>query len=313
VYGPVKSNSVEIVPFAEEHLDAAAGLLAKRHEAHRRSFPELPAEADYRAEIATLLEGGATGAFTDGAYVLGRPAKSELWGPNMWVEAAGHAANDEELLRDVWAAAASGWFEQGVRAHYTLVPASDGALLDGWFRLGFGAQHAHGLMEIPDREWPAGVREATEDDIEALVEIGPLLSHHQRSSPVFSSVPAQTAEDVRADVLDDFASEGVANLVYERDARIVADFFVCPLEMSSAHSGLARPSGAAFIGFAVTEPAVRGSGAGVALTDASFAWARERGYEVMVTDWRETNLSASRFWPRRGFRTSFLRLHRWIG
>jgi hypothetical protein len=32
----------------------------------------------------------------------------------------------------------------------------------------------------------------------------------------------------------------------------------------------------------------------------------------MVTDWRETNLSASRFWPRRGFHKTFLRLHRAI-
>ena len=61
---------MEVVPFAEEHLDAAAELLAARHEAHRRVFPQLP-EADYRAEIAALLEQGATGAFTEGAYVLG--------------------------------------------------------------------------------------------------------------------------------------------------------------------------------------------------------------------------------------------------
>jgi GNAT superfamily N-acetyltransferase len=101
--------------------------------------------------------------------------------------------------------------------------------------------------------------------------------------------------------------------VYEVDGRIVGDFFLCPIELSSAHNGLARPPGAAFLGFAVTYPDVRGSGAGLALTDASFAWARARGYETMVTDWRETNLLSSRFWPRRGFRTSFMRLHRWIG
>jgi GNAT superfamily N-acetyltransferase len=168
-------------------------------------------------------------------------------------------------------------------------------------------------MEVPDREWPPAVREATEDDIEALVEIGPLLSRHQHRSPVFSSVPEQGPDEVRADVLDDFSTDGVANLVYELDGRIVGDFFVCPLELSSAHSGLARPRGAAFLGFAITDPEVRGSGAGVALTDASFAWARRHGYETMVTDWRVTNLLSSRFWPRRGFRTSFLRLHRWIG
>jgi hypothetical protein len=32
----------------------------------------------------------------------------------------------------------------------------------------------------------------------------------------------------------------------------------------------------------------------------------------MVTDWRETNLLSSRFWPGRGFRRSFLRLYRSI-
>lgn len=303
---------MKIVPFADEHVDGAAALLAERHERHRTVFPQLPGDVDYRAEIAALLEQGATGAVTEGAYVLGRPSMPELWGPNIWVEAAGHAG-DPEALRDVWAHAAAGWHADGVRAHYALVPATDSALVEAWFRLGFGAQHGHGLVEIPEREWPAGVREATEADIEALVEIGPFLSRHQHRSPVFSFIPEQSADEVRSDVLDDFATEGVANLVYESDGRIVGDFFVCPVELSSAHTGLARPRGAAFIGFAVTHPDVRGRGAGIALTDASFAWARQRGYETMVTDWRETNLLSSRFWPRRGFRTTFLRLHRWIG
>jgi ribosomal protein S18 acetylase RimI-like enzyme len=303
---------MEIVPFAEEHVDAAAELLAARHERHLAVEPLLPAEVDYRGEVAALLADGATGAFTDGAYVLGRPKAADRWGPNVWVDAAGHAAEDPELVRDVWGAAAAAWLDRGLSAHYTLVPATDPSLLDAWFRLGFGAQQAHGVTEVPERDWPAGVREATEDDIDALVAIGPLLSRHQRRSPVFSSVPEQTPDEVRADVLDDFATDGIANLVYELDGRIVGNFFVCPIELSSAHSGLAQTPGAAFIGFAVTDPEVRGSGAGLALTDASFAWARAHGYEAMVADWRVTNLLASRFWPRRGFRTSFLRLHRWI-
>ncbi len=82
--------------------------------------------------------------------------------------------------------------------------------------------------------------------------------------------------------------------------------------MSSVHSGLARPDGAALLGWAATEPAVRGSGAGLALTEGAFAWARERGHAVMVTDWRVTNLLSSRFWPQRGFRETFLRLYRHI-
>jgi GNAT superfamily N-acetyltransferase len=306
------NSPVKTVPFADEHLDAAAELLAARHAAQRRVFPQLPADPDYRGEIAALLSKGATGTFTDGAYVLGRSFDEDLWGPNIWVEAAGHAASNPELVRDVWAAAAAGWVGQGLKAHYALVPATDPALCEAWFHLGFGAQQAHAIIDVPDREWPAGVREATEDDVEALVEIGPLLSRHQGQAPVFSSVPEQTPDEVRVDVIDDFATEGVANLVYEVDGRIAGNFFVCPIELSSVHAGLARPPGASFLGFAIVYPEARGTGAGVALTDASFAWARRRGYETMATDWRATNLLASRFWPRRGFETTFLRVHRFI-
>jgi len=59
-------------------------------------------------------------------------------------------------------------------------------------------------------------------------------------------------------------------------------------------------------------PEARGRGVGTALTNAGFAWAHEAGYRTMVTDWRVTNLLSSRFWPTRGFRTSFLRLYRSI-
>jgi hypothetical protein len=45
------------------------------------------------------------------------------------------------------------------------------------------------------------------------------------------------------------------------------------------------------------------------------AWrhlARDHGYETVITDWRMTNLQAARFWPRRGFRETFLRMYRSI-
>jgi GNAT superfamily N-acetyltransferase len=101
-------------------------------------------------------------------------------------------------------------------------------------------------------------------------------------------------------------------MVAELDGRIVGNFVVVPVEMSGAHTGLARPPGLAHLGYAAVLPEARGSGAGLALTAATFAWAREQGYGAMVTDWRVTNLLSSRFWPKRGFRTTFLRLYRSI-
>jgi hypothetical protein len=38
--------------------------------------------------------------------------------------------------------------------------------------------------------------------------------------------------------------------------------------------------------------------------------ATSQGYTAMTTDWRMSNLAASRFWPRRGFRETHLRLYR---
>src|SRR5712691_10050962 len=119
-------------------------------------------------------------------------------------------------------------------------------------------------------------------------------------------------DELRAELERDIASPEIGNLVAEADGRVVGNFLVVPVEVSSMHGGLSRPEEACYLAFAVTDPELRGSGAGVALTRASFAWAHAAGYRTMVTDWRVTNLLASRFWPRRGFRLSFLRLYRSI-
>jgi GNAT superfamily N-acetyltransferase len=197
--------------------------------------------------------------------------------------------------------------------HYAFAPAHDPALLDAWYRVGFGQQHAHGILETPDSEWPEGVRLAEERDVDDLVALTPVLPDHQATSPVFGATsPSQTPEELREEILEDVGKPEIGDIVVERDGRIVGAFQLVPAEMSSVHSGVSRPEGAALIGWAATYPEVRGSGAGVALMQGAAAWARERGHDVLIADWRVTNLLASRFWPARGFRTTFLRLYRRI-
>jgi GNAT superfamily N-acetyltransferase len=310
---------LEVQPFSEEHLDAAGELLAARHRRHREAEPLLTEPADYRAEVEALLGGekasGVVG-LRDGriaGYVLGISKDDGPWGPNVWVDPAGHAVEQAEDLRDLYAAAAADWVEQGRTRHYALAPASDAPLLEAWYRLSFGQQQALGIREVPDAAMPDNVRIAEERDIEPLVELGPLLSDHQGGSPVFSAWRAlETEEELRQEVIDDLANPELGLLVAELDGRIVGGFELAPTTLSPTHAGLARVDGAVLLAWAVTRPEVRGSGAGAALTQASFAWAREHGYQTMVTDWRVTNLLSSRFWPRRGFRETFLRLYRSI-
>ena len=314
---------LEIRPFAPEFVGAAGELLATRQLAHRAAEPLLPKRyedaAAAQAEVEALLAGdGVSGTvgLRDGrvvGYLLAAPRPNPIWGEHVWVELAGHAVEEPEDLRDLYAAAAVRWVEEGNVRHYALAPAHDEGLQRAWSRVGFGQQHAHGVREVPDVEWPDGVRLAEERDVDALVRLTPLLPDHQALSPTFAGgLAAEDPDELRAEILEDLRKPEIGDLVAERDGKIIGAFQLVPAELSTVHAGLARPERAALLGWAATDPEVRGSGAGLALTHGAFAWARERGYGTMVTDWRVTNLLSSRFWAARGFRETFLRMYRHI-
>ena len=61
---------------------------------------------------------------------------------------------------------------------------------------------------------------------------------------------------------------------------------------------------------AATRPDARSAGLGTALAEHALHEAHLAGFETVELDWRSTNLLASRFWPKRGFRATHLRLRR---
>lgn len=316
-------RAAEIRTFADEHLDGAAALLAARHREHRLAEPLLPARFEEPGAARGAIEAiwgtdGASGAVVlDGArvagFLVGAPRPDPVWGANVWVEFAGHAVERPELARDLYGAAAERWVEEGKTRHYVLVPAT-GPLVDAWFRVGFGLQHVHAVRELDDHPLNEAaeirVRRAESRDVDDLIAIAPLIQEVQARSPVFGYLPPDDPDDLRAEILDEIARPETGCLVAEGAGRVVGNFDVVSVERTSSLVGLGRPDRAAYLGFAATIPDVRGTGAGLALTQASFRWAREQGYETMVTDWRATNLLSSRFWPRRGFRPTFYRLYR---
>ncbi|MDP9227371.1 MAG: GNAT family N-acetyltransferase [Actinomycetota bacterium] len=308
----------EICAFAEDHLDAAGLLLAARHREHRAA--EVLLSEDFedakatRAEVVSLWsQEHASGAVAlrQGqmvGFLLGTRKNDQTWGANVWVEAAGYAVNEPELIRDLYAFSSQRWVDEGRTRHYALVPGLDDHV-GAWFRLSFGAQQAHGIKDVDPRVWPPGTRRAEHRDIEALVELAPLIFDHHALAPVFSGIDlAENADELRAMLAADIANNKLGELVFERDGRVVACFEIVPVEKGS----IVEPEGAAYLAWAASLPNVRGSGAGLALTEAASAWAHEHGYATMLTDWRETNLLSSRFWPARGFRRFFLRLYRSI-
>lgn len=313
-------------PFEGADLVAAGRLLAERHALHRKKHPLLPAAYEdptvalEEVTAAWETEGASGSVLVEGdeltGYLLGAPKSSSAWGPNVWVERAGHAVREPENIRDLYGDAAAKWYEQGLTAHYALVP-DDAALVDAWFRLGFGSQHAHAIRAVPARPYGPHpgleVRRAVRGDIPVLAELDLVLPQHQGLSPVFSAGEVPTLEEALADWEESIDDPSYATFVAEHNNKVIGVSIGCSLEKSSAHSGLAQPDNAGFLAYAAVFPDARGNGAGRALGEAVLNWAAEVGYESVVTDWRVTNLLSSRAWPSLGFVQTFHRLHRLLG
>jgi GNAT superfamily N-acetyltransferase len=298
-----------IVPFADEHLDAAAELLAARHAKHRELEPLLPAAVDFSAQIESeWSEEGASGVFSEHGYVIGRPWKGWLT-----VGIGGHAVSgDREHVRDLYAAAASRWVDAGHTQHAVFVPSHDVELVDAWFRLSFGASGVLAMRETGvEEQFEAGVtiRDGTRADFDVAAGLEVTMHEAMLPSPSFSDLTPQSREEAaaewHADTDEDFAVFEL--FVAERDGRIVGH-----LLLYRRPPDLRVPENSIDLAQASTEPEARGTGVGRALTQHGIRWAHEHGYPVMTTDWRMTNLWASRFWPKRGFRPTFLRLYRSI-
>jgi GNAT superfamily N-acetyltransferase len=127
-----------------------------------------------------------------------------------------------------------------------------------------------------------------------------------RRSPSFSKLQFHTPQEVEAEWREDDFSRSEL-FVAERDGSVVGH-----LLLYRRPPDLRVPQDAIDLGQASTFPEARGTGVGRALTAHALRWAHEHGHTTLTTDWRMTNLLALRLWPRRGFRTTFVRLHRVI-
>ena len=306
---------LDIVEFRDEHLDAAAELLAARHRRHRESEPLLPDNRNYRAELEREWRAdGAAGVFAsqDGrpaAYLIARPVPA---GGRTWMVAgvAGHAVGgDPELIRDVYGAAGGAWYASGHDRHAVYVPASDAVLVDRWFRLCFGASGALALRETTDEpqvDADVIIRRGRDDDLEDAARLEAAMSDAMIPSPSFSDF-AQPLEERIDEWRGTWDDDQFVHFIAERDGRVVGHIL-----LYRRPADLRVPDDSIDLAAASTEPELRGSGIGRALTAHVLTWAHDAGIAVMTTDWRMTNLWASRFWPRRGFREVFLRLYRTV-
>jgi GNAT superfamily N-acetyltransferase len=304
-------------PFSVAHIDDAATLLQKRHSRQLDSGALVAEEPDFRAELEQALAAdGASGSVLveDGelrGYLVAAPQKFTNTGLTwMLVGFAGFAhEGDAELTRDLYAHAASRWVDDGHTRHGLYLPASETEQIDAWFRLCFGASAMTAAREIAPETFDSQVRvrESTPQDIEDAARLDRVMADSMRPAPSFSGLEPESQESAVEEWRDTWDDDVFVHFVAELDGRLAGH-----LVLYKGREGLRIPSGSIDLSDAATEPEARGAGVGRALTAHAFAWAHDHGYRVMTIDWRMTNLLASRFWPKRGFRPTFLRMYRSI-
>lgn len=308
-------TAVRLVPFEERHLPEAAALLADRHRRHRLVEPLLPDVDDFEAQVERdWRRGGASGAVVlDGddvaGYLIGYP-REDPHGRSLWIDLAGHAAREPELVRDLYRGAAEAWVEAGLTRHMVFVPALR-ELVEPWFRLSFGASAALAARETaiePEPETGVVVRASVPDDLERVAIFASELYRVNAASPSFSGLTVPTPEESAEEWSDTWDDPRFTHFVAERQGEIAGELLL----YRRPEGDLRVPPSSIDLAHAATEPTLRGAGVGLALTAHALSWAHAHGYGAMITDWRMTNLLASRFWPRRGFRETFLRLYRSI-
>jgi len=322
--------TIEIAPFDESMLEAAAQVYALRHAQDRHMLPGLPDYFDQVEAARHAVETAWCHTHTSGAaalengrlvaYVFGEAKADTLRERHIWMHFAGHAVDpqhDPELYRDLYAVVGQAWLNKGYSHHFILLPAAPDARKDAWLQLGFAYEQVYALLSLADwkpheSQIPAGivVRQAHPQDSRLLEELAPIIRRHQAGAPVWGTALPEDEQEIR---------QGYSELAGDPSWVVwLAILYGKAVGMQGYHRRETSPGdplipdGCIELSVAGTLPEARGRGVGVALTQHGLESARQAGYAWCLSDWRITNLLSSRFWPRRGFQPVAYRMVRHV-
>jgi ribosomal protein S18 acetylase RimI-like enzyme len=226
---------------------------------------------------------------------IDRYPQHPIWGDCVFVEAQ---TDDAEAVRTAYAEASPAW----PQLHFAVSgPAAE--QLDPWCRLGFAQMHAYGARASGGEAFDApGVtlRAGSAADLETAIRLDLLIEQAQAQPPSYSSYVRDDREHREAWV-ETLEDADVTYVVAERAGVPVGHVTLYPDPQDSAALHLASTA---------VVPEERGTGVGRALTAFALTHAAERGLTRVRTNWRVTNLVASRYWPARGFELTHIRLFR---
>ncbi len=328
------SMPIEVAPLGEADLAAAAELLAARHRADRGRAPALPPAFEDSSATRGLLSKALAEPDTTGVvarqsgqvtgFLLGSPVlppPTAFWANFLHPRSAripyeGHAAAGDaatEVYREMYAALAPRWVQQGCLTHYIEVQADDATALGAWFTLGFGQDITLAVREtgpVHGAATPAGVEfhQAAVEDLDVVMPLVHGLGRHHSTSPIFLPFLPETLASWRSHQRELLEVPTNAHLIAYRDGRALGIQTFNPPD----YTAMARPDRSTYLFEGFTEADERGGGVGTALLNHTMGWAREAGHELCTLHYMSANLSGARFWQRHGFRPLTHRLTRVI-
>ena len=321
----------EILSLTNEMLPQAGALLAQRHQRHRLQFPSLPSrfeQIDVATRALTKLfeKKSALGyaAFRNGemlAYLLG-DYSSEAWGRCGWVRLPGSAIAEGEstnTLQDLYVKLGDDWVRRGIFIHHSYLSVAEPALIDAWFGMDFGKERIDAMLdaqnlEIPEIAIPDDViiRRAGKGDNTRFAGISHVIFRALEKSPYWHPTPSDVWDELKegwAELADDESVAAWFALNGEQVLGTIASWTTMDPEADTDMDIFADEK-IAYLSIAATHPESRGTGIGTALAWTCLSFIKQAGYDHCYTNWISPNLSASRFWPRFGFKEVAYRLTR---
>ena len=309
---------VTIVPFKDAHLPAAAHLLAASHRTHRRHTPLLPVAFETALEALALLDTtwrwpGAAGfvALDHDAvvgFLIGLPGHADDDAAHQgYVPASGYAVRPAlatTVTAPLFDALARHWHGLGRHEHHVQLTLADATVATAWAALGFEPflVLAAAALPLPSPTTPPAdvrVRQATDDDLETVVQLMRALRQHHAAPPI--GLPPPTAIDDR-DHVDQrrmLADPRTGCWLAFLDDRAVGLLTLRP--PGTAIAPLHLPPATIHVVDAVTLAAARGRGVGTVLCAEALGWAHVIGYRHAALHVHAANRTAQRFWEARRF------------
>ena len=312
--------------FSKDYLEDAAAVLADQSQRILKRFPLLPRRICDLEVAQHFLEALLNHSQSNGmvmleservvGFILGYYDKNPFFGDHMWVPFGGIALpheNSYEVFRALYAAAGDVWVRDGILSHYLICPA-----LDDWMRsafsLSFGQEQVYAIAPLQEERkeisLPAGftMREVIPADAAQLAAKCYWIAEHLNRAPVWAPVPAEHLENIRPAYAELANDDTSTTWVALDEEEIVSYVCIYTEDIGAIHYlGVLQ---AAHFSAAATHPAYRGKGIGRALFTHILNVACEQGHDRIFTDWRITNLEASRYWPTFGFEPFSYRLLR---